>query len=124
MKLNQITVPALDLQLATEFYRLLGLRIIVNSPHYVRFVCPEGDATFSLELVDAIPNISPIVIYFEIDNLDVKVGELKDAGLVFTQDPTDQPWLWREAYLDDPSGNQICLYYAGENRLNPPWRIN
>ena len=85
MKLNQITVPALDLQLATEFYRLLGLRFIVNSSHYMRFVCPEGDSTFSIELVDASPNNSPIVVYFETDNLDLKVGELKDAGLVFTQ---------------------------------------
>ena len=32
-------------------------------------------------------------------------------------------WLWREARLVDPSGNVICLYHAGENRLNPPWRV-
>ena len=37
--------------------------------------------------------------------------------------PTDQPWLWREAYLNDPDGNPLCLYHAGENRLNPPWRL-
>jgi len=122
MRLNQVTVPALDLQRAAEFYQLLGLKIIVNSPHYIRFVCPEGDSTFSIELVDAIPHNSPVVVYFEIDNLDVKVGELKNAGLVFTQNPIDQSWLWREAYLNDPSGNEICLYHAGENRLNPPWK--
>ena len=23
----------------------------------------------------------------------------------------------------DPSGNEVCLYHAGENRLSPPWRI-
>ncbi len=26
--------------------------------------------------------------------------------------PTDQPYLWREAILRDPSGNQIKLYWA------------
>jgi len=23
----------------------------------------------------------------------------------------------------DPSGNVVCLYHAGDNRLNPPWRV-
>ena len=26
-------------------------------------------------------------------------------------------------YLRDPAGNRITLYHAGENRLNPPWRV-
>jgi hypothetical protein len=29
----------------------------------------------------------------------------------------------REAILCDPSGNMIKVYWAGENRLNPPWRV-
>lgn len=39
------------------------------------------------------------------------------------QEPTDMDYLWREAVLHDPSGNRIKLYWAGENRLNPPWRV-
>jgi hydroxymethylpyrimidine/phosphomethylpyrimidine kinase len=35
----------------------------------------------------------------------------------------DQRWLWREAWLKDPAGNEICIYHAGENRRLPPWRI-
>ena len=42
----------------------------------------------------------------------------------FDADPQDQPWLWREAYLRDPDDNVMCLYHAGHNRQNPPWRIN
>ena len=37
--------------------------------------------------------------------------------------PVDQPWQWREARLRDPDGNRLCLFHAGENRLNPPWRL-
>jgi hypothetical protein len=33
------------------------------------------------------------------------------------------PYLWREAFLRDPDGNVIVLFSAGENRLNPPWRL-
>ena len=49
---------------------------------------------------------------------------LVTAGIRFESQPRDQPWLWREAYLRDPAGNLICLYHAGENRRNPPWRID
>jgi hypothetical protein len=44
-------------------------------------------------------------------------------GFQFAQEPGDEPWLWREAHPVDPSGNVICLYHAGEKRLNLPSRI-
>ena len=37
--------------------------------------------------------------------------------------PTDRPWLWREARLRDPAGNALCLFFAGPNRRDPPWRV-
>ena len=27
------------------------------------------------------------------------------------------PWGWRHAYLNDPDGHEISLYWAGENRM-------
>jgi len=48
---------------------------------------------------------------------------LKQKGIQFDTEPTDEKWLWREARLKDIDGNQLILFYAGENRLNPPWRI-
>jgi hypothetical protein len=51
------------------------------------------------------------------------VDKLKREGIPFDAQPRDQPWLWREAYLHDLDGNVICLYHAGANRRNPPWRI-
>jgi hypothetical protein len=52
------------------------------------------------------------------------VSRLAAAALRFEHDPVDQTWLWREARLRDPDGNQLCLFHAGENRLNPPWRLS
>jgi hypothetical protein len=63
------------------------------------------------------------VIYFEHEQLDDLVNTLKAKGFIFDQEATDQSYLWREAILHDPSGNKIKLYWAGENRLNPPWRV-
>jgi hypothetical protein len=52
------------------------------------------------------------------------VSRLAAAALRFEHDLVDQTWLWREARLRDPDGNQLCLFHAGENRLNPPWRLS
>jgi len=62
-------------------------------------------------------------LFFECDALDETAAALKARGLAFEQEPTDMFYLWREARLRDPDGHDVRLYYAGENRLNPPWRM-
>ena len=123
MNLNQVTLPAIDIKESVDFYRRLGLVQIVDSPHYARFECPDGTTTFSVHVVDSIPESSGVITYFECDDLDTLCADLQERGFKFLELPTDQDWLWREARLEDPSGNLICLYRAGENRRNPPWRI-
>jgi catechol 2,3-dioxygenase-like lactoylglutathione lyase family enzyme len=123
MELNQVTLPATDVAASVAFYREMGFELIVNSPHYARFKSTVGDATFSIHAVDPSAEPSPTIVYFECASLDAQVAALKAKGLQFTQDPRDERWLWREARLLDPAGNVICLYHAGENRLNPPWRV-
>lgn len=126
MRLNQVTAPASDLEASIAFYQLLGLRLIVKSPHYARFEAPKGEATFSLHLTDgAIARENAPQIYFELNDIELgsEVARLKAAGVSFEHELAVQPWLWREAWLRDPAGNAICLYHAGENRRFPPWRI-
>ena len=48
---------------------------------------------------------------------------LAAKGVIFEQLPTEQRYLWKEAVLKDPSGNKIKLFWAGENRLSPPWKV-
>lgn len=127
MNMNQVTLPVSEMPSAVDFYLTLGFIQIVDTPHYARFVCSDGDATFSLALSPE-PKSSGTqnhaVIYFESSRLDALVEELLSKGIEFEQMPTDQTYLWREAILYDPSGNKIKLYWAGENRINPPWRVN
>ena len=125
MNLNQVTVPAIDVARAAEFYRRLGLLQIVDSlPDYVRFECPDGEATLSIERVDQVAAAPGVVVYFECDDLDARAAALEQAGISFDLGPRDQPWLWREARLRDPDGNAICLFSAGRNRRFPPWRLD
>ncbi len=124
MNLNQVTVPTLDVEKSIAFYQDLGLTLIVHSAnHYARFVCPHGGATFSLHQVDTLPQNNGVWVYFELEDLDKKVEYLIQKGFEFEELPNDKSWLWREARLKDPDDNQLILYYAGENRVNPPWRI-
>ena len=124
MNLNQVTIYSSKSVELAEFYQKLGLKMIVDSlPRYARFECPDGDATLSVHSAEGGQIESNIVLYFECEDLDARVAQLKAKGLEFEEDPQDQTWLWREAYLSDPSGNRICLFYAGENRKNPPWKV-
>ena len=124
MNLNQLTIASIDLDKSVPFYLKLGLNLIVDArPDYVRFECPKGDSTFSIHRVETFIKPEGLSIYFELDDLDVTVKDLKEKGLSFLSDPEDKPWLWREAHLEDPDGNSIILYHAGKNRKDPPWKV-
>lgn len=125
MNLNQVTIPSLNLSVSVAFYQKLGLKLIVDAlPRYARFELPEGEATFSIHLVEELPMGNGVVVYFETEDLEARVKALKAEGIQFDLDPTDQSWLWKEARLEDPDGNQLIIFYAGKNRKNPPWRVS
>lgn len=122
MNLNQVTVTMPDLDVGWDFYCALGLQPIVDSrPHYVRFLCPNGGSTFSLHQGEVTGGGT--TVYFECNDLDAVFEKLKAAGIVFSHPPKDQKYLWREAELFDPAGNRLLIYFAGENRIDPPWKI-
>lgn len=128
MDLNQVTIYTAKPIETAEFFTKLGLILIVDSlPRYARFECPDGDSTLSVKQAETRPvgrvPAQSVVLYFECDDLDGEVARLKSLGLKFDEDPTDRDWLWRQAYLRDPNGNRICLFHAGQNRKNPPWRV-
>lgn len=124
MKMNQYTVPVADFSKSVVFYETLGLKLIVSARgEYARFEVPGDLSTLSLSLAqDSAPASG--VIYFEVENVDEAIAILKDRGVTIDEEPSDKPYLWREAKLHDPTGNRICIYHAGENRRFPPWRID
>lgn len=126
MKLNHVTVIVTDLERSAQFYEALGFQIIVHTPpRYARFLVPNGDCTFSIEVTEHSRQMGreQSRLYFECADVDTQYEQLRTAGVEFTQPPTDMFYLWREARFLDPDGHDLRLYSAGDNRLNPPWRL-
>ena len=125
MNLNQVTIPSSNVVRAIEFYKKLGLKLIVHTHDaYARFECPEGDSTFSIHQVADLPTGSGVIVYFEVLDVPKTIKRLVEQGIAIDELPKNQSWLWTEASLKDLDGNTIIIYHAGENRKNPPWRIH
>ena len=124
MRFNHATLIVTDLYASKAFYETLGLTaIVLAEPRYARFTLPEGDETLSIEVTGEAASESRVQVYLECSDVDQVCNELKAKGVSFEQEPLDMDYLWREARIRDPDGHQIRLYHAGNNRLNPPWRI-
>ncbi len=123
LRLNQVTVTGKDYAKMVDFYRKLGLKQIVDSPEnqYARF--DVGGTTFSIQCDPEAEIGETIAIYIECEDLDDRVEQLARSGIPFEHGPRNQPWMWREARLRDPSGNTVFFYRAGEARRFPPWRL-
>ena len=122
-RLNQVTLTVNDYEKSVAFYASLGLKQITGSVEnqYARFET-AGGATLSIQADPDDKILGTVAVYLECDDLDERVERLARSGVAFEHGPRNQPWMWREARLRDPSGNVVFLYKAGEARRFPPWR--
>jgi predicted enzyme related to lactoylglutathione lyase len=114
-----------DVERGMQFYRdMMGFKLIEDfryegTPVYARLRAPGGDGTIALH--QAGPGVSVasegVRLYFEVADLDGFCRKLQQKGFYITQLPRLMPWGWRHAYLNDPDGHEISLYWAGENRM-------
>jgi catechol 2,3-dioxygenase-like lactoylglutathione lyase family enzyme len=118
---NHAMVYVRDVGRALEFYEgVLGFRAIENFEGYVRLRSPRGATTIALHQLgeDGASAEAPgIRLYFEVKPLRAFCERLARRGVAFKQMPKRMPWGWDHAYLDDPDGHEVSLYWAGEKRL-------
>ena len=114
-----------DVERALRFYHdLLGFKLIEdfrfeNRPVYARLHAPGGDGTIALHQAGPADSVASdgVRLYFEIRDLDGFCHRLMKEHFYITKLPAMMPWGWRHAYLNDPDGHEISLYWAGENRM-------
>jgi predicted enzyme related to lactoylglutathione lyase len=122
---NHAMIYMKDVGRGLEFYRdWLGFKLIEDFRHegksvYARLRAPGGDGTIALHQAGPGASVASdgVRLYFEVRDLDGFCRSLQKRGFYFTQLPTMMPWGWRHAYLSDPEGHEISLYWAGENRM-------
>lgn len=122
---NHAMIYVRDVTRGIGFYRdLLGFKLIEDFRHeglslYARLRAPGGDGTIALHLAGPGTSIASegVRLYFEVRDLDGFCQKLQKKGFYITQMPRMMPWGWRHAYLNDPDGHEISLYWAGEIRM-------
>jgi len=122
---NHAMLYVKDVERSMRFYLdMLGFKLIEDfryegTPVYARLRAPGGDGTIALH--QAGPGVSVasdgVRLYFEIRDVDGFCRKLQQKGFYITQMPRMMPWGWWHAYLNDPDGHEISLYWAGENRM-------
>jgi catechol 2,3-dioxygenase-like lactoylglutathione lyase family enzyme len=125
LAMNHAMVYSKDVDRALEFYRgLLGMKLLEDYRHgahtvYARLKSPRGSTTIALHALEPGQTLATggIRLYFEVEDLASACKRLEKAGAVFTQPPKMMPWGWKHAYLNDPDGHEVSLYWSAGKRL-------
>ncbi len=125
LSFNHAMIYVKDVDRGLRFYRdMMGFKLIEDFRYegtavYARLRAPGGDGTIALH--QAGPGVSVasdgVRLYFEVRELDGFCRKLQQKGFYITQLPRVMPWGWWHAYLNDPDGHEISLYWAGESRM-------
>ncbi len=126
LEFNHAMVYVRNVAPALHFYGdLLGFKLIEQVqaggfPSYARLRSPGGRTTLALHKVEPgqiLPETDGVRLYFEVKNVESVCKALAAAGVVFQQGPKVMPWGWKHAYLRDPDGHELSLYWAGARRF-------
>ena len=121
LELNHAMVYVRDLAAALRFYGgQLGFKMVDEYPGaYARLMSPKGKVSIALHVAVAEQGVSSdgVRLYLEVKDLDGFCEKLQGEGVQFTKLPAMMPWGWRHAYLNDPDGHEITLYWAGRKRF-------
>ncbi|HEX5908909.1 MAG TPA: VOC family protein [Thermoleophilaceae bacterium] len=116
-------VYAHEVQPMVEFYEELGFSISLRIPEqgeagYVTLVRDEAemaivDAEWPARQTSLEMGTDPrFEMFVYVDDLEETVEALRSRGAPVLQEPTDQPWGERTAYVTDPEGNPVSLALA------------
>lgn len=122
---NHAMIYSRDLAASLGFYRdLLGFEllerfVIRDRVVYARLRALGGNATIALHAAEPGRQTGSegVRLYFEARNLEVFCRRIEAKGAVLSKQPALMPWGWKHAYLNDPDGHEVSLYWAGAKRL-------
>jgi catechol 2,3-dioxygenase-like lactoylglutathione lyase family enzyme len=126
LEFNHAMLYATDVARSVHFYvDLLGFRPIDEARYggalmYARLRSPRGNSTIAIHKLEpgkSLTGYEGVRLYFEVQNLAAFCKKLESTGVTLTEQPKLMPWGWTHAYVNDPDGHELSLYWAGEKRL-------
>jgi len=123
---NHAMLYSADVPRAVVFYRdALGFKLIDEAQHegrtiYARLRSPGSDTTLGVHQMEpgqTMPQSRSMRLYFEIEDLEGFCKKLEESGIHLDQPVKLEAWGWKHAYLRDPDGHHLSLYWAGAKRL-------
>jgi lactoylglutathione lyase len=98
-----------DAQRSLAFYRdLLGFEVTFEwPPEFYSLELKGGGSLAVAQVPDPVVGSFQLCIYT--DDVDAAVASLRDSGVPVLQEPEDQPWKERMAYVADPDGHRVML---------------
>jgi lactoylglutathione lyase len=87
---------------------------------YARLRSPAGPGTIALHMIEPGKRMQPsetMRLYFETKDVEGACDRLERQGVTIAQPPKMMPWGWKHAYVNDPDGHEVSLYWAGAKRF-------
>lgn len=107
---------------ATDMPRALGFyRDLLGGVVSYEFTGPDGEIAYvALQIgasqvgigsspTEAADGVRGVSLWVYADDCDAAIERLRAAGVVVTEEPTDQPWGERVARVRDPDGNEVII---------------
>ena len=123
---NHAMIYVTDVSRSLQFYEdLLGFKAVELFHHhdacvYARLRSPAGGGTLALHQIERGTTLQPcnvVRLYFETKDVDGACARLEKKGVTIAQPPKLMPWGWTHAYVNDPDGHEISIYWAGAKRF-------
>jgi len=101
---------ALDLERARAFYQdVLGLELLMDHG-WIRTYGSETKMSVQVSFATEGGSGTPVPdLSIEVDNVDIALERMKDAGFVIEYGPVDEPWGVRRFFVRDPFGKLINI---------------
>jgi catechol 2,3-dioxygenase-like lactoylglutathione lyase family enzyme len=120
MNFNHAILYVAEIERSVRYYTgiLRGASVLEQDNLYARLLL-NGGSTLGFHVLKP-GMVSPFKegmrLYFETEDLIDECERLEELGYHFDRAREKMAWGWEQAYLTDPDGHQLCIYYAGAVR--------
>ena len=109
--LAYLSLYVADVQASRRFYEeRLGLSVIAS--HDWGVVVDAGSVRLMLQPRDSSRPAQHVEMTFDVDDADMVVSGLEEAGVAVIERVTDRSWGDRDGAVSDPDGNVVYLRTA------------